>query len=70
MRTIFFTTALLTLVFSSCRKNYVCECIDADGDAFLQVLQGKMVESKAQSQCDLTEVLYGELEYQCVAKEL
>lgn len=70
MRTIFFTTALLTLVFSSCRKNYVCECTNADGDVFVQALQAKMTESKAQSQCDLTAVLYGELDYQCIAKEL
>ncbi|OFZ60086.1 MAG: hypothetical protein A3D92_01880 [Bacteroidetes bacterium RIFCSPHIGHO2_02_FULL_44_7] len=69
MRTTLLFTALLTLVFSACRKNYVCECTNADGDYYLQPLQAKMTESKAQSQCDLTEVLYGDLEFQCVAKE-
>lgn len=69
MRTIVIATAMLSLVFVACRKNYVCECTNVDGDYMLYPLQAKMKESQAQQQCDLTEVLYSDMEYQCVPKE-
>lgn len=70
MKTTFILSTLSVLLMTSCRKNYVCECSNAEGDVYTQVLTAKMKEAKAQSQCDLTEVLYGEMEYVCVAKEL
>jgi hypothetical protein len=70
MKTLLTFTALSALFFCSCRKNYACECTNAEGDTYTEVLQAKMKEAKAQEQCDLTEWLYGEMEYQCVAKEI
>lgn len=71
MKKLFFITLLVSALFSSCRKQYSCYCINEDKDVVNQMLKGRITEANAQSQCNTMQMLFSEDDdYQCTAKEI
>lgn len=60
MKKFFALAAVFTMavvIFSSCRKDYTCQCNDSSGNQIV-VFSGKDTDKNAQASCDQAETMY------------